>query len=86
MPDASRRQSALRNHCPPLRKIAPSTAPSTEPNPPTTAAVNVMRFSSGGKRPSVNWPLTCTSTTPAIDAKKPEIANAVSLAPTADTP
>ena len=48
MPDAASRHRSVRNHSPPLRKIAPSTAPSTEPRPPTTAAVKRMRFSSGG--------------------------------------
>ena len=71
MPDASRRQSALRNHCPPLRNMAPQHRAEHGANPPTTAAVNVMRFSSGGNEAERELAVTCTSTTPAIDAGSP---------------
>ncbi len=84
--ELSSRHSPWRNHCPPLRNTAPSTAPVSDPRPPTTAALNVVRFSSAGNRARVNCPFCTASSAPATPARNPERAKAVSLARAAEMP
>ena len=71
---------------PPFRKIAPITAPASDPMPPTTAAVNTATLCSAVKGVSVYCWLIIVRRHPATPARKPEIANEVSFARTTRMP
>ena len=70
----------------PSTMAAPRMAPKADPNPPTAVEVKTIRLTGTRKDVSSYCWFTTTRRHPASPAMKPEMAKAVSLAPTTRTP